>query len=142
MFQHHPPADSGESAQLGEFVRERRKRLELSQRELANRTGLSNGFISRLEDGQFKEVSQRVLRQLADTLEVDPEDLYAVSGYTTPQSLPGFAAYLRAKYEMSEEVARELTEFFDRLASRHGVIERPRNQKLSDDHESSEEPNQ
>jgi len=135
MDQKRSSADQGESNQLGNFVREQRERLGLSQRELATRAGVDNSYVSYLERGKYKDASQRILRQLAEALEVDPEDLYVVSGYVTPQSLPGFAAYLRAKYEMSDEAARELTEFFNVFAASHDVKERPQNQNLSDEKE-------
>jgi transcriptional regulator with XRE-family HTH domain len=128
-----PSTDDGEADQLGAFVREHRDKLGLSQRQLATRAGIDNGYVSRMERGRIGAVSQPILRRLANALEVEPEDLYTVSGYVTPQSLPGYSAYLRTKYEMSDDAARELTRFFDDLATRHDIKEREQNQKLSDD---------
>lgn len=125
MPQKRPVVDSREPAALGNFVRAQRERLGLSQRDLATRIGVTNGYISRIEKGDYQNVSQRILRQLADSLNVEPEDLYAVAGYPLPLNLPGFSAYLRAKYEMSDDAARELTAYFDTFAAEHQIQERP-----------------
>jgi HTH-type transcriptional regulator, competence development regulator len=52
----------------------RDKRL-LSQRELAERAGLSPTTILKLEAGRVDEPHPRTIRKLADALEVDPDEL-------------------------------------------------------------------
>jgi transcriptional regulator with XRE-family HTH domain len=52
----------------------RDKRL-LSQRELAERAGLSPTTILKLESGRVDEPHPRTIRKLADALEVDPAEL-------------------------------------------------------------------
>jgi transcriptional regulator with XRE-family HTH domain len=47
----------------------------LSQRELAERAGLSPTTILKLESGRVDEPHPRTIRKLADALEVDPDEL-------------------------------------------------------------------
>ena len=117
---------------LGVYVQERREILGLTQRELAERAQISHTFISRLETGQRKEASQPILRRLADALGVDAEDLYAAIAYSAPQQLPGFSAYLRAKYEMDKDAAEELAKFLDHFLIERNIKER-QSPNLSED---------
>ena len=47
----------------------------LSQRELAERAGLSPTTILKLETGRVDEPHPRTIRKLADALKVDPDEL-------------------------------------------------------------------
>lgn len=64
---------------LGEFIRAQRRHANLSLRELAALTQLSNAYLSQVERGQH-EPSVRVLRQLADALDTSVETLLAQAG--------------------------------------------------------------
>lgn len=75
-------------ALMGEFIRAQRKMMELSQRELAKLTQLSDPYVSQIERGMH-EPSIRVLRSLADALNVRAETLLQMAGLldeTTPAS--------------------------------------------------------
>ncbi len=65
--------------QMGEFIRAQRKLMELSQRELAKLTNLSDPYVSQLERG-LHEPSIRVLRALAQALNVRAEVLLNYAG--------------------------------------------------------------
>ena len=62
---------------LGSFIRSQRKLANLSLRQLAELTSLSNPYLSQIERGQHQP-SVRVLRSLADALNVSAETLLAV----------------------------------------------------------------
>jgi transcriptional regulator with XRE-family HTH domain len=59
---------------LGRFIREQRQTAQLSLREMARMTDISNAYLSQIERG-LHEPSVRVLHALADALEVPVEDL-------------------------------------------------------------------
>jgi transcriptional regulator with XRE-family HTH domain len=59
----------------GEKLKEVRDRRLLSQRELAEKAGLSPTTILKLEDDRVKEPHPRTVRKLAQALEVDPAEL-------------------------------------------------------------------
>jgi transcriptional regulator with XRE-family HTH domain len=64
---------------LGEFIRSQRRLANLSLRELADRTHVSNPYLSQIERG-LHEPSVRVLKAIADALNVSAETLLAQAG--------------------------------------------------------------
>jgi len=64
---------------LGGFIRSQRKLANLSLRQLADLTSLSNPYLSQIERG-LHQPSVRVLRLLADALNVSAETLLAEAG--------------------------------------------------------------
>jgi transcriptional regulator with XRE-family HTH domain len=59
----------------GEKLRGVRDRRLLSQRELAEKAGLSPTTILKLEDDRVKEPHPRTVRKLAEALDVDSAEL-------------------------------------------------------------------
>jgi transcriptional regulator with XRE-family HTH domain len=64
---------------LGEFIRDRRKAAELSLREMARLTDVSNPYLSQIERG-LHEPSVRVLKAIAKALNVSAETLLVQAG--------------------------------------------------------------
>ncbi len=63
---------------FGKAVKLRRVELDLSQEDLAGRTGLARSFISGMERGETA-ASVRSIGQLATALECQPSDLWLVA---------------------------------------------------------------
>jgi transcriptional regulator with XRE-family HTH domain len=72
------PWDSQMQA-LGAFIRDKRKMANLSLRQLAERTKLSNPYLSQIERG-LHQPSVRVIRLISDALNVSTETLLAQAG--------------------------------------------------------------
>ena len=64
---------------LGSFIRSQRRLAQLSQRELAKLTALSDPYVSQLERG-LHEPSVRVLRALGKALNVPVETMLGMLG--------------------------------------------------------------
>lgn len=64
---------------LGEFLQEQRKHAQLSVRQLAERAGVSNPYISQIERG-LRKPSADVLQQIAKALRISSEALYVRAG--------------------------------------------------------------
>ena len=64
---------------LGAFIREQRKRANLSLRQLAELTSLSNPYLSQVERG-LHQPSVRVLKAISDALPLSAETLLAQAG--------------------------------------------------------------
>ena len=64
---------------LGAFIREQRKRANLSLRQLAEMTSLSNPYLSQVERG-LHQPSVRVLKAISDALNVSAETLMTQAG--------------------------------------------------------------
>jgi transcriptional regulator with XRE-family HTH domain len=82
-----PPA--GQRQALGSFLRGQRKLANLSLRELAGLTDLSNAYLSQLERG-LHEPSLRVLRSISSALGLSVGSVLAEAGIehrTAPQTV-------------------------------------------------------
>ena len=64
---------------LGAFIRDQRKRANLSLRQLAEMTSLSNPYLSQVERG-LHQPSVRVLKAISDALNLSAETLLAQAG--------------------------------------------------------------
>ena len=64
---------------LGGFIRKRRQQANLSLRQLAEKTRLSNPYLSQIERG-LHQPSMRVIKLIAEALNVSAETLLAQAG--------------------------------------------------------------
>ncbi len=104
---------------LGAFIRERRKQANLSLRQLAELTSLSNPYLSQVERG-LHQPSVRVLRAISDALNLSAETMLAqaglidaIAGATDTRagaaaaagepSVPGTEQAIRADTRLSED---------------------------------------
>ena len=99
---------------LGDFIRSQRRLAQLSLRELAERTDVSNPYLSQIERG-LHEPSVRVLRSIAKALNVSAETLLAQAGLLDEEeAAPGDAggadteAAIRADPKLSSEQKQAL----------------------------------
>ena len=72
---------------LGEFIAAQRRSAELSLRQLAEQTGISNPYLSQIERG-LRRPSAEVLQQLPKALRVSAESLYVRAGILDPDDHP------------------------------------------------------
>jgi transcriptional regulator with XRE-family HTH domain len=68
---------------LGDYLREQRIAAQLSLRQLAEQTGVSNPYLSQIERG-LRRPSAEVLQQLAKALRISAEQLYVQAGILNP----------------------------------------------------------
>jgi transcriptional regulator with XRE-family HTH domain len=79
--------ESAENANLlGAFIRAQRQMANLSLRQLSAMTEISNPYLSQIERG-LSEPSVRVLKSIADALNLSAEAMYAQAGLM-PESTP------------------------------------------------------
>jgi transcriptional regulator with XRE-family HTH domain len=109
------------SKQLGRTITKAREAKGLSLRGLAEQIRMTHSFLARLEAGRFRTVSPDNLRAIAKALELPAEDLFTLSGYKVPESLPAFEPYLRTRYgeELPEQVLDQLNEYFELLRGKY-----------------------
>ena len=96
---------------LGAFIRNKRKLANLSLRQLAERTKLSNPYLSQIERG-LHQPSVRVIRLISDALNLSTETLLAQAGLlhreaassdSAEASPPDIEAAIRAEHRLTEE---------------------------------------
>jgi transcriptional regulator with XRE-family HTH domain len=100
---------------LGAFIREQRKRANLSLRQLAELTSLSNPYLSQVERG-LHQPSVRVLKALSGALNVSAETLLAQAGLIDAM-VPS---------EIKDEVAEAATEERTILGTEEAILADPR----------------
>jgi len=72
---------------FGEYLKQLRNEKSISQRELADKSGISNAEISRIETGGRQKISPDVLRAFAPVLDVQYEELMNKAGYLNRSTL-------------------------------------------------------
>lgn len=75
------------SKQFGEYIQAARKRTGLSLRAAEESTGISNAYLSQLEQGRIKQPSPTILYKLSELYQIPYEDLFALIGYPVPGEL-------------------------------------------------------
>ncbi len=74
---------------LGSYLKSLREARTLSLREVEQKTGISNAFLSQLESGKVKHPSPLILYKLAEHYGVPYEGLMERAGYPVPEgSMP------------------------------------------------------
>jgi transcriptional regulator with XRE-family HTH domain len=68
---------------LGEFIATQRRSAQLTLRQVAEQTGISNPYLSQIERG-LRRPSAEVLQQLSKALRVSAETLYVRAGILDP----------------------------------------------------------
>ena len=85
--------------ELGRVVHRKRAKAKLTQRELAERAGVSHATIWHLECGDFKRPDPEKLQRIAHALNLGAGDFFALVGYMHSDHLPSLAPYLRIKFK-------------------------------------------
>src|SRR5438105_9444504 len=65
---------------FGEFVRAQRRLAQVSQRNLARMSGVSDSYLSQIERGNYRP-SPQVVKALALAFGLKPEQLYTMLGF-------------------------------------------------------------
>jgi len=96
---------------LGAFIRSKRQLANMSLRQLAERTKLSNPYLSQIERG-LHQPSVRVIRLISEALEVSTETLLAQAGLLhrtshgtghTESPPPDVEAAIRAERRLTQD---------------------------------------
>lgn len=105
---------------LGAFIRSKRQLANMSLRQLAERTKLSNPYLSQIERG-LHQPSVRVIRLISEALEVSTETLLAQAGLLhrdshgaghTESPPPDIEAAIRAERRLTPDQQNALIAVF------------------------------
>ena len=72
--------DDDQLRAFGEFVRAQRRLAQVSQRNLARMSGVSDSYLSQLERGNYRP-SPQVVKALATAFGLEPKQLYTMLGF-------------------------------------------------------------
>lgn len=107
--------ESETTQHVGTMVREAREAQELSIAKLAEAADVDPRWLSRLEHGVYRNPDPRLLDRLAKVVGLETLALFEAADYT---ELPGFAPYLRTKYDLGPEEIAQLAAHFELLVER------------------------
>jgi len=105
---------------LGAFIRSQRKLAQLSLRQLAELTSLSNPYLSQVERGMHQP-SVRVLKLIAEALNISAESLLVQAGLLDAQDPDGataaeqVSAAIRADDRLTSEQKAALIAVYDSM---------------------------
>ena len=103
---------------LGEIIRRQRELGELSMRQFADMTGISNPYLSQIERG-LREPSEKVLAEIARNLDVSADALYEQAGMSDApedEETGGTRAAIREDPRLNARQRRALLEVYDAFA--------------------------
>ena len=107
---------------LGDYLREQRTSAQLSLRQLAEQTGVSNPYLSQIERG-LRRPSAEVLQQLAKALRVSAETLYVRAGILDPDEDGARSVELAvlADPELTERQKQSLLDIYQSFRAANGT---------------------
>ena len=111
---------SSESQDVGSFIRAQREAAQVSIRQLAERAGVSNPYLSQIERG-LRKPSAEVLGQIARGLRLSAEVLYAKAGILElKEGSPVRDAILTAP-DLTERQREVLVEIYESFRSNNAT---------------------
>ena len=102
---------------VGAYIRDQRRKAQLSLRKLAERSGVSNPYLSQIERG-LRQPSAKILKGIATALEVSAESLFTQAGILDGGPEDDRSGVLRSIFrdpELTEGQRRELAEQYERF---------------------------
>ncbi|WP_217224511.1 helix-turn-helix domain-containing protein [Streptomyces anulatus] len=111
---------------LGEYLREQRRAAQLSLRQLADATGVSNPYLSQIERG-LRKPSADVLQQVAKALRISAETLYVRAGILDEREREELEtrAVILADPSINERQKNVLLQIYDSFRLENGFVPGP-----------------
>jgi len=97
---------------IGEFIRDLRHNARISLRELADRAGVSNPYLSQIERG-LRKPSAEVLSQIAGALRVSTPLMYLRAGLLNERDGQGVLAAIAADADLTIAQKQSLTQIYE-----------------------------
>jgi transcriptional regulator with XRE-family HTH domain len=97
---------------IGEFIRDLRRNARISLRELADRAGVSNPYLSQIERG-LRKPSAEVLAQIAGALRVSTPLMYLRAGLLNEKDSHGVLAAIAADPDLTVAQKQSLTQIYE-----------------------------
>ena len=104
-----------QARELGRLVKQARRTRKLSLRALDELTGVSYGWLSRLERGQMIAPAPSKLTKVAEALSIAPERIDRITRGRISRDLPPIRTYFRAKYQLTPREITQIEEVFDQI---------------------------
>jgi transcriptional regulator with XRE-family HTH domain len=97
---------------IGAFIRDLRQTAKISLRQLADRAGVSNPYLSQIERG-LRKPSAEVLQQLASALRVSTPAMYLRAGLLDGEGQQGVLAAIAVDPELTIAQKQSLSQIYE-----------------------------
>jgi transcriptional regulator with XRE-family HTH domain len=97
---------------LGEFIRDLRRNARFSLRELAEKAGVSNPYLSQIERG-LRKPSAEVLAQIANALRVSTPLMYLRAGLLNEKDSHGVLGAIATDPDLTIAQKQSLTQIYE-----------------------------
>jgi len=97
---------------IGEFIRDLRQTAKISLRQLADRAGVSNPYLSQIERG-LRKPSAEVLQSLASALRVSTPAMYLRAGLLDSEGSQGVLAAIAVDPELTVAQKQSLSQIYE-----------------------------
>lgn len=108
------------ASDIGSFIRAQREAAQVSVRQLAEKAGVSNPYLSQIERG-LRKPSAGVLNQLAKALRVSAEVLYVQAGMLEPGPKGEVRDAIVADAKITEGQKQVLLDMYASFAQQNAV---------------------
>jgi len=106
-------ADSKDLPQdIGTFIRDLRQTAKISLRQLADKAGVSNPYLSQIERG-LRKPSAEVLQQIASALRVSTPAMYLRAGLLDSEGQPGVLAAIAVDPDLTIAQKQSLSQIYE-----------------------------
>ena len=101
---------------IGGFIRDLRQTAKISLRQLADKAGVSNPYLSQIERG-LRKPSAEVLQQIASALRVSTPAMYLRAGLLDSDGQPGVLAAIAVDTELTIAQKQSLSQIYETFRS-------------------------
>lgn len=112
--------------EFGAYLKELRKLQSLTIRQLEDKSGVSNAYLSQLENGKRGIPSPEILKKIHKPLDVDYDQLMEKAGYITPdmrsELLPETLKTIDSYEALSELVQNAKDIYFQNIQDNTGIL--------------------
>jgi transcriptional regulator with XRE-family HTH domain len=105
-------ADKELPQDIGTFIRDLRQTAKISLRQLADKAGVSNPYLSQIERG-LRKPSAEVLQQIASALRVSTPAMYLRAGLLDSEGQLGVLAAIAADAELTIAQKQSLSQIYE-----------------------------
>src|SRR5690242_14830774 len=97
---------------IGGFIRDLRQTAKISLRQLADKAGVSNPYLSQIERG-LRKPSAEVLQQIASALRVSTPAMYLRAGLLDSEGQQGVLAAIAVDHELTIAQKQSLSQIYE-----------------------------
>ena len=106
--------------ELGSYLKQAREHASLTLREVENQAGISNSYLSQIENNKIKNPSPKLLFSLAELYRIGYDFLLELAGYPSTSKKEKLPSYRKSSIlnDISDEEEKKLAEYLQFLRSK------------------------